>query len=109
MKVRDRINKGEVRDVYRTAMLGEGGEYYLFTDGKWGSARCYEPVPTETWRDVTSECEFSERTDMPLGGYALKHNGTIISLSGSHYRLRKERVTRGHENVYAFIVEKKNA
>jgi hypothetical protein len=119
MKVRLKSNwhPGYVREVQRTACL-DGKDFYLFTDGTWCTSDSYEPIPTETWRDVSSECEFSARTDFPLGGYALKHNGTIISTNGSHYRLRKmvlfeRRPNPPFTNFYdaiereAFIVEKR--
>jgi hypothetical protein len=105
MKYRDRIT-AEVKEVYRTAFL-DGHNYYLFTDGKWGNAVCYEPIPTETWRDVTGECVWR--------GNNLYHGNQKVfvgTTGGIHpdYTLRKARVSlvdKPYPPRDAFIVEKK--
>jgi hypothetical protein len=70
----------------------------------------YEPLPTETWRDVTEEIGESEH-------YTLWHGGHLVLNVEKGYRLRKVRLCwresldahdRG-DYQDAFIVEKRNA
>jgi hypothetical protein len=72
----------------------------------------YEPVPTETWRDVSSDCDYTE-----AGWQISKSNNGYFNWPHipDGYRLRKVKVNRGFvpeegcvmNGDYAFIVEKR--
>jgi hypothetical protein len=115
MKVRLKTNwhPGYFRDVQHTVRLN-GKEFYLFTDGSWCTSDSYEPVPTETWRDVTGECEVFRGDD-------IKH-GDVFVIGEEGYRLRKVQLMQPEGAVVkadgifgtqflitdAFIVEKRD-
>jgi hypothetical protein len=114
MKVRHKIN-GRVREVepylypgdYKWFEARDDGTTLLFSENHW------EPVPSETWRDVTGECEYlAEGPDHLLG---LWHGRTIVCPPA--YRARKVQASRalddddlriGEEEVcWHFIIEKR--
>jgi hypothetical protein len=68
----------------------------------------YEPVPTETWRDVTGEC------GLGADEVTLWHEGKGIIARSLGYRIRKVQVCREGGfmdcdkcNMWAFKVEKR--
>jgi hypothetical protein len=110
VKVRLKSNwhPGYVKEVQRTACL-DGKDHYLFTDGTWCTSDSYEPIPTSTWRDVTSECEVIGHDiidNSVKGGAYIRH-----CFYSDNYRIRKVDLNHGIERVgrdAAFIVEKKD-
>lgn len=87
-------------------VLEESASYYIVV-GPQGEGTVavekasWEPIPTETWRDVTAECEVK-------GVDLFYHGGLVVA---EHYRLRKVPVfDEGGQNLlnrWAFIVEKR--
>lgn len=66
----------------------------------------YEPIPTETWRDVTSDCDYTE-----AGWQISKSNNGYFNWPciPDGYRLRKVHFHEMTGNDYAFKVEKRDA
>jgi hypothetical protein len=111
MKVRHKRHLGPHYEV-----VEESPSYYVVSDG-WKTPTIerllpksdYEPIPTETWRDVTGECEVQEGA---RGGVRIVHGMFYVEGNGG-YRLRKVRIKEGQVddntwiNATAFIVEKR--
>ena len=85
MKVRHKINGNEF------FVTEESLSFYIcqssVCDHFAASKMHYEPVPTETWQDVTSGCDGGKSIE-----YAITHEGKQIGLPKNEYRLVKEQV-----------------
>jgi hypothetical protein len=93
--------------VNNIAYDAQGIRYYALnglTGFHW--ERCLEPIPTETWRDVTAECEFAPMyADGTTGTlWHTPDGGRYNVLKRPEFRLRK--VTDGVLDA-AFIIEKR--
>lgn len=103
MKVRRKCNVDGSHMVYD--ILEESPSYYIVRDyPQLLSKTDYEPVPEETWRDVTAEC--SEKANSKW-----LHDGDLVMFPYQpNYRLRKVDI-RSYDDPYhpkwAFIVERK--
>ena len=99
-------------DYYKEAIGALPGAWQIYLKSSW------EPVPTETWRDVTAECEWD-------GNYTIAHRnghkmlGDVVVAAANGYRLRKVQLydKKGHDTVHhidfyesvdAFIIERKD-
>jgi hypothetical protein len=114
MKVRHKQNICSVPTTIYD-VLEESAHFYIVYQGVGAGQMLmhalpkadYEPVPTETWRDVTAECEWDGR-DMfcGLNFIVAKHDA-----SSDRYRLRKVVIETGAQGEppyrYAFIVQKR--
>jgi hypothetical protein len=111
--------------VNNIAYDAQGIRYYALnglTGFHW--ERCLEPIPTETWRDVTAECEV-HNNGMQIDHFVHGEPGHygIIRVMGNDnqrdgsflpYRIAKVPVCReggfvdcGKCDMWAFIVEKR--
>jgi hypothetical protein len=109
-------------------VLEESENFYILTDYCLLRKRDYEPIPTETWRDVTGECEFSCPQDCHISLWHSIGAGRYdviarINNGNDLYRLRKvqlmqpEGATVKEGGIFgtqflikeAFIVEKRDA
>jgi hypothetical protein len=87
-------------------VLEESDSYYIVKTSSNVEAMPksdWEPVPTETWRDVTAEC---------VVRYChIEHDGSDIGSScyidGPAYRLRKVQLCKHGDYEHAFIIEKR--
>lgn len=77
-----------------TAVVDKNGECRLF------KAKYLEPVPTETWRDVT------DKTIIQDDGWLTFSLAPIAKISDG-YRLRKVQCPMTYDFNYAFIIEKR--
>lgn len=108
MKVRHKKTKQAefVSDVVSAS--GIGMVVYLFMGGTWGYASDYEPLPTETWRNVTDDCGFVEGQGERDG---IKHFGpsNAVCMIYAGYRFRKVRVYSPFESdpKDVFIIEQR--
>lgn len=114
MKVRHKAT-GKECEVYGT--LNNPAEHvHLFRDGAWGYVRDYEPIPSETWRDVTGECvtevQGRGKNSSPYieEGEFVLHNGHKLAklICGGTHRLRKVQLRSYELTRWAFIVEKRD-
>ena len=64
----------------------------------------YEPVPTETWRDVTGGCSADYINDE---GWHFSENGKYV-WPGGGYRLRKVQF-HNRIDAWGFIIERKES
>jgi hypothetical protein len=121
MKVVHADHPDIVRNVL-TRMIVDGRDIYLFDNCEWSPTEYYKPIPTETWRDVTGEVQYSD----PANVY-VSEPGTIECLVNNRlqkvgriekgYRLRKVtsvQLKNMHpgdfaSDIEAFIVEKRDA
>jgi hypothetical protein len=100
-------------------VIDESQLFYVVGDGELGDSYTHalpkadwEPVPTETWRDVTGECDMVDQPAKDCYPYSqiFEHEGRGFLKVGKGYRLRKVDLNHGIERVgrdYAFIVEKR--
>jgi hypothetical protein len=108
MKVRHKGNHNAQHDcVGEGRWLTRGDDMWIIqTESGLGMIpkEYFEPVPAETWHDVTAEVETHG-----LFHEFLNHNGEAFCL-GSRYRLRKVKAARVCESRLSdvFIVEKKS-
>jgi hypothetical protein len=125
VKVRHKL----IKEKYELVVVEESPSYYIVVGPQGEGAiavekHCYEPIPTETWRDVTSDCEaHNNGTQLDYFVHGEPGHYGIIRVMGNDnqrdgsflpYRLRKVSVCReggftdcGKCNMFAFIVEKR--
>jgi hypothetical protein len=95
---------------YRWELLHKLGPYFICIPRESGPPVAlhqddYEEVPTETWRDMTGECEIRDLVE-------IYHNGLRVVWANG-YRLRKVQIQNGWRDeihpriIDAFIVEKR--
>jgi hypothetical protein len=108
MRIRHRTDH---RHTYK--LIEESEHFYICciggdtpNDHSSFSKKYYEPVPTETWRDVTDECEFRYRVKNNTAGYELYVNGAREFFEDV-YRVRKVQLCKHGDYEHAFIIEKR--
>jgi hypothetical protein len=128
MKVRHKQSRKDAFQYWD--VIEESQNFYIVRNGLYKpgeeqrlvlfSKNDYEPVPTETWRDVTGECNITHDKWPPEKqfGEGIAHNGMVLYepthwVPQDGYRLRKVHLLK---HVYpggcqtgqdAFIIEKK--